>query len=323
VVLDLRLSTAQSEQGISFGEFLLFFLLLGGALLALAFLLPGSGPALNPGLFWGLTGPSITAFSFALFFLLIAPIYHCAADASIKSFNHWQQSPVTLSWGPGEWSGGLWQQFLQDEFGAQGRSMVKYDWKKWVEMFLYWIFLMIICSGAAALRMAIDRNGIHDVGALPWAVFCVILGGSVGTLAAFLVYVVPEIVLFFRKRNYEEGPQTLLASPEGMYWMGNFINLDPTNKSCCASFATLEHRRLNNYQMRSAPCMEFCFSHVVKNGKNYSFLRIPVPPSKLEEAAAFVNGHFAQPAQNAGVWQEHLTNYAKDLEESSVVQVLN
>jgi len=172
---------------------------------------------------------------------------------------------------------------------------------------------MGVTMGAAAVRMVM--KGLYgDIGDLSFGAFIAVLGVSVGTATTLLVYLTPEIVLFFKRQRVNNGSEDFIAGRGGFYWLGDFYNLDPTNTSCCVGVSTLEDRRVNFYNQGKAPCIEFCFSTVTKNGANYFFHRIPIPPTRIEEAQAYVNSSLAQPGRDSAVWAAHLTGYARDLE---------
>lgn len=68
-----------------------FTVVAASVLMALAF-------TLNMGddVMWGCLGPAIGLFSIALFFWLLAPMLHCAANTEIAAIQHWQSTEYLL-----------------------------------------------------------------------------------------------------------------------------------------------------------------------------------------------------------------------------------
>jgi len=173
--------------------------------------------------------------------------------------------------------------------------------------------MMGFTMGACAIRMVI-KGLAHDVGDLSFGAFVAIMGVSIGTLMTLLIYLIPAIVLCMNRSRANNGADTFIAGRGGFYWNGSFFNFDPVNSTCWTGVTVLEDRRVKVYQQGMAPCLEFCTSVVTKNGANYHFHRIPIPPNRVEEAQAYVNSTLAQTGNDRSVWGAHLTGYALELE---------
>jgi len=261
--------------------------------------------------YWAWLGSAIGLFTIGFIVLLVVPLVWCSVRDNSDLFNHWKEQPQIIFWQKQDFPLDIWTKYIDDEYGYQGRSVIKYDLTTIITYVIGWILLCGFCCGMIAIRLVL-RDGLAPVGELSFGAFIAVMGISLGTFITLLYLIGNELAICWRRSAARGGPSDFVANENAYMWNNSFFITGPAQG--CATRYVLEDKRVNLYHGHRHPCVEIGLSIVTRNGKKYFFHRIPIPPNKMVEAE-----QFAQPygVHKHPCWS-HITGYAKDLDNQII-----